>query len=66
MTMPALPGRPQAGAAAPDSVTDTKAEGQPGPPVPPGANAPALDWGVGGYEALAAQLLRLSTGLRVV
>jgi len=57
MTMPTLPGKPQAGAAAPDSVMDTKAEGQPGPPVPPGANAPALDWGAGGYESVAAQLL---------
>ena len=57
MTMPTLPGKPQAGAAAPDSVMDTKAERQPGPPVPPGANAPALDWGAGGYESVAAQLL---------
>ena len=57
MTMPTLPGKPQAGAAAPDSVMDTKAEGQPGPPVPPGANAPALDWGAGSYESVAAQLL---------
>jgi SAM-dependent methyltransferase len=57
MTMPTLPGKPQAGAAAPDSVMDTKAEGQPGPPVPPGASAPALDWGAGGYESVAAQLL---------
>jgi SAM-dependent methyltransferase len=32
-------------------------EGQTGPPVPAGANAPALDWGVGSYESLAGQLL---------
>jgi SAM-dependent methyltransferase len=36
---------------------ESKPEGQIGPPVPPGANAPALDWGVGSYESLAAQLL---------
>jgi SAM-dependent methyltransferase len=57
MTMPTPPGKPQAGAAAPDSVMDTKAERQPGPPAPPGASAPALDWGAGSYESLAGQLL---------
>jgi SAM-dependent methyltransferase len=36
---------------------DSKPEGQAGPPVPAGASAPALDWGVGSYESLAAQLL---------
>jgi SAM-dependent methyltransferase len=34
-----------------------KLEGQARPPVSAGANAPALDWGVGSYESLAAQLL---------
>ena len=34
-----------------------KLEGQAGPPVLAGANAPALDWGAGSYESLAAQLL---------
>jgi SAM-dependent methyltransferase len=32
-------------------------EGQASPPVPARANTPALDWGAGSYESLAAQLL---------
>jgi len=44
MTTPTQPGKPQAGAAAPASAVDSKHEGQAGPPVPPGASAPALDW----------------------
>jgi SAM-dependent methyltransferase len=34
-----------------------KREGQAGPHVPARASAPALDWGIGSYESLAAQLL---------
>jgi SAM-dependent methyltransferase len=49
---------------------DSKPEGQAGPPVPARADAAALDWGVGSYESLAAQLLQAarvvveSAGLR--
>jgi len=57
MTTPTQPGKPQAGAAAPDSAMDSKADGQAGPPVPARANAPTLDWGAGSYESVAAQLL---------
>ena len=34
-----------------------KPEGQARPPVPARAGAPAMDWGIGSYESLAAQLL---------
>lgn len=34
-----------------------KLDGQAEPPVPAGAKAPAVDWGVGSYESLAVQLL---------
>jgi ubiquinone/menaquinone biosynthesis C-methylase UbiE len=57
MSLPKPASRPQPAAWAANPVPVSKPEGRVGSPVPAGASAPALDWGVGSYESLAAPLL---------